>query len=401
MLKTPRRTVTLRDVAALAGIDKATASRALSGKGYMSPQTRDAALKAAQELGFQPDVHAQRLANGRNHNIIALFPAGDMGVSTQQAWFIEHRLDELGFEVEIHSTPRWVSHFEDKQVALVNKVRRQRPGAILFESQLSARALDELRLFIEEGGIVVNYGSLVELSCDQVLFDMKARAYQAARHLLELGHREIGFCFHGPIDNNAPEMIGFLRALEEFDVVLNEQWLFCGGNYEEGGARLAKAFLSWSKRPTALCIINDVSASVLLNVLFQRGLSVPKDVSVVGFDDVLAARYALVPLSTVTYPLEESGTRIVEFTQSRFKGYDGLPRQHTVESELIIRSSSAPPTRKSSPAGRAKTKLFTSPLWRRLRTPQLDFGSRKCLRLRLGNHYESASVSWKKSVYAY
>ena len=199
MPNTTRKSVTLREVAALAGIDKATASRALNGKGYVSPQTRDAALKAAQALGFEPDLYAQRLAEGRSHQVIGLLPSNDLGVLTQQAYFIEHRLDELDFEVQTHNVPRWVSHFEERQIALVNKVRRQRPGAIIVGSSFVPGVLPELRLFRDEGGIVVSYGAEIDLECDQVPFDDGHRAYIATRHLLELGHREIGFCFHGPV----------------------------------------------------------------------------------------------------------------------------------------------------------------------------------------------------------
>src|SRR4051812_26583517 len=127
MIENTRKTVTLRDVAALAGIDKATASRALSGKGYISQKTRDAALKAARELDFQPDLHAQNLAHGRSHNVIGLLPVNDLGVLTEQAFFITHRLDELGYEVQMHNVPQWVAHVEERQITLVNKVRRQRP----------------------------------------------------------------------------------------------------------------------------------------------------------------------------------------------------------------------------------------------------------------------------------
>jgi DNA-binding LacI/PurR family transcriptional regulator len=342
MQKSTRKSVTLRDVAALAGIDKATASRALSGKGYMSQQTREAALKAAKELGFQPDLHAQNLAHGRSKNIIGMFPSNDLGVSTQQAWFVEHRLDELGFEVQIHNTPRWVNHYEGRQANLVNKVRRQRPGAIIFESFLASEALNELRLFVEEGGIVVGYGSEVDLLCDQVLFAVEHRAYLAARHLLELGHLDIGFCSHGPIDLESTELMGFIRALKEYGVQPQEKWIFKGGKYEEGGARLAEAFLAWSEKPTALCIVNDVSASTFVTTLARHGFNVPRDVSVVGFDDAPAARYALTPLTSANYPLEVIGRRIVEFTHSRLQGYTGPPRQEIVHSELVVRSSTAP-----------------------------------------------------------
>jgi len=203
MLKTTRKTVTLRDVAALAGIDKATASRALNGKGYMSVETREAAVKAAQQLGYQPDLHAQRLAEGRNHKVIGLLPPNDLGVLTQQASFIEHRLDELEFEVQIHNVPLYVSHFEERQTALVNKVRRQRPGAMIVGSPFVPAVLPELRLFQEEGGVVVGYGTEIDIGCDQVPFDDFHRSYIATRHLLELGHREIGFCFHGRINQES------------------------------------------------------------------------------------------------------------------------------------------------------------------------------------------------------
>jgi len=350
MLNTTRKPVTLRDVAALAGIDKATASRALNGKGYVSPLTRDAALKAAQALGFEPNLYAQRLAEGRNHNVISLLPANDLGVLTQQASFIEHRLDEMDFEVQIYNVPRWVSHFDQRQIALVNKVRRQRPGAIIVGSSVVQGVLPELRLFIEEGGIVVGYGTEIGLECDQVPLDSGHRAYIAARHLLVLGHREIGFCFHGLVPQDAAERAGFSRALAEFGLPVQEKWLFAGGNYEEGGARLAEAFLAWPEKPTGLCIVNDVSASTFVTILSVNGLKVPDNVSVVGFDDAPAARYALVPLTTVSYPLETIGRQVVEFTRSRLNGYDGPPRKLPVQSELVIRRSSAPlsPTRRAT-----------------------------------------------------
>jgi DNA-binding LacI/PurR family transcriptional regulator len=187
MLNPTRKTVTLRDVAALAGIDKATVSRALNGKSNVSPKSREAALKAAAELGFQPDLYAKRLAEGRNNNVIALLPSYDLGVLTRQAYFIKHRLDELGFEVQNQNIPNYVSHFEEQQIALFNKVRRQRPGAMVVGSPFVPGVLPELQLFKEDGGIVVGYDRELDLECDQVPFDHTHRAYIATRHLLELG----------------------------------------------------------------------------------------------------------------------------------------------------------------------------------------------------------------------
>jgi DNA-binding LacI/PurR family transcriptional regulator len=336
------RAVTLRDVAALAGMDIATVSRALSGKGYVSKQKREAALKSAKELNFQPNLHARSLVQGRSHNVIALLPSNDLGVLTEQSFFIEHRLDELNYEVQIHSVPRFVSHFEDRQIALVNKVGRQRPGAIVTGSALVPKAVEELQFFMQEGGAVIGYGDKLDLECDQVIFDLKYRAYLATRHLLELGHREIGFCIHSPLYPDSVDIAGFSQAMKEFGAPINTDWIFGGGNYEEGGARLAQAYFSWAEKPTGLCIINDVSASAFVTAVVQNGVNVPDDLSVVGFDDAQAARYAFVPLTSASYPMDAITRNVVELTHSRLKGHDGPPRIIDVNSELVIRKSTTP-----------------------------------------------------------
>jgi LacI family transcriptional regulator len=175
-----------------------------------------------------------------------------------------------------------------------------------------------------------------------VPFDSQHRAYLATRHLLELGHREIGICLHNPVQQDSAELAGFSHAMAEFGAPVQNDWIFGGGNYEEGGARLASAFMSWPEKPTALCIVNDVSASAFVTALAQNGVRVPDDVSIVGFDDARAARYALVPLTSVNYPLETISYHVVEFTQSRLQGYEGPPRTVIVPSELVSRSSTAP-----------------------------------------------------------
>jgi LacI family transcriptional regulator len=342
MLQGSPNSVKLEDVAAHAGIAVATASRALNGKGRMSSATRETILKVAKELGYQPDRFAQRLVNGRSQNLITLFPPSDLGMATLQAYFIEHHLDALGFEVQAQNMPIWVNHHIDKQVAMFNRARRQRPGAIILGTTPASEALQELQAFIDEGGVIVSYWDKTDLECDQVVFDSEHRAYLATRHLLKLGHRELGFCIHGLDLQDSLELTGFTRAMDEFGARIQKEWLFVGGQYEEGGARLAEAFLHWPSKPTGLCIINDVSASAFVSAVSRNGFNVPDDVSVVGFDDARAARYAFVPLTTVRYPLEEIGLQVVEFTHSRLQGYNGPPRVVTVQSELITRCSTAP-----------------------------------------------------------
>lgn len=184
-----------------------------------------------------------------------------------------------------------------------------------------------------------------------------AASFLAARHLIELGHRDIGFCLHGSMMTPDENVNGFRRALEESGLAVRDEWIFEGGNYEEGGARLAHAFLSWSPRPTGICIINDVSASTFVTMLARQGLIVPRDVSVVGFDNAQAARYALVPLTSVSYPLEIIGKQIVEFVKTRLDGFKGAPRQVTLRADLVVRQSSEQPRRAQRPDLAARDSL--------------------------------------------
>jgi DNA-binding LacI/PurR family transcriptional regulator len=132
--------------------------------------------------------------------------------------------------------------------------------------------------------------------------------------------------------------------LSERNVDIREEWLWGNCPYEEAGARLAEQFLNLKDRPGAICIINDVVASTFVSQIHRAGLRVPHDVSVVGYDDTPAARYALVPLTTVSHPVEGVARPIVDMLLSRLnRSYDAAPRCVEVKGELIVRESTAAP----------------------------------------------------------
>ncbi|HEX8552257.1 MAG TPA: LacI family DNA-binding transcriptional regulator, partial [Abditibacteriaceae bacterium] len=329
-----------------AGVTTATVSFTLSGKRNASPKTKDAIFKAAHELGYVPNPHAQRLASGGCDKTIGLLWGIDLGVSTEQINFIHHRLDEAGFVGELHITPSYVSNTVHQQVQVVSTLCRQEPRAIIVRTfELEEPALMQLQRYAQEGGTVVCYGHRGSGFFDHVVFDKAKNVYQAARHLLDLGHRNIGFSLHAEeVNADDAGIIGFRRALAEANVPVREEWLWANCSYEEAGARLAETFLGLKERPTALCIINDIVASSFVNQLYRRGLRVPEDVSVVGYDDAPVARYALVPLTTISHPVGGIGRPILEMLFSRLNGsYSCAPRRIEVNGELIVRESTAPP----------------------------------------------------------
>ena len=162
--------------------------------------------------------------------------------------------------------------------------------------------------------------------------------YEAARHLLELGRRRIGFYTNGGLPGGS-RLTGFRRALAEFGAPLREQWLF-SGYHEDGGARTALAFLNLAERPTGLCMVNDYAATAFIGTAQRAGIRVPEDVSVVSHADMPIARHGATPLTTMTHPVEIIVRHVVELLASRLENrHADPPREIVVRGELVRRQS--------------------------------------------------------------
>lgn len=354
-LEVYKKRVTIGDVARAAGISKSTASRALNSKGSMTPQTRAAVCGIAQRMGFEANANAQRLANGHGDNTIGFFsPVLDLGVGTRKMQDIQRLLGERGYIVPIHAFGYRQPYAQINQARLLSDLRRQRPRALVCNNSNlrdpAARA--ELLRYCDEGGLAVCYDWPLDVPCDRVVFDREDATYQATRHLLELGHRRLGFFINatygaeGP-DGTEPHRAGFLRALREWEVEPREEWMFPSTMFmqaEKGGVELAAQFIALRERPTGMSIVSDAAALTFMGEVGRAGLRVPGDVSVVGHDNTVMARHGPCLLSSVSHPVLPIARRVVEMLDSRLSGrYDGAPRRNVLQGELIVRDSTAPP----------------------------------------------------------
>ena len=353
----PEKAMTLEDLASHVGVSRSLVSLAFTGKGRISPKTKERILAAARELDYQPNVHAQRLAGVRNQETIGLFSSGlDFGVTTHKIKIIQQELSERGFRVPLYAYGDFSPLEADQQAGLLGELRRQQPRAIVSATRgLTDDALQELGKFRDEGGIVVSYDYVTVMDCDQVIFDREDNNYQSAKHLLELGHRDIGLYMEGEQQQHTDmrgsglRVTGFLKAMREYGAPINPAWLFNGGRYEEGGLLLAAQFLSLDERPTAICIVNDRAASAFLHEVMRAGIDVPGELSVVCHDDQPVARCSAVPLTSTTQPVREIAQGVIEMLTSRFdETYQGKARQKVVRGSFIERASTAPPRAKTT-----------------------------------------------------
>lgn len=303
-------------------------------------------------MGYEANPLARGL-RGQNSQEIGLFTLDlDLGVGTRKLQMIQHELSVMGYTVPIYAYGyRYhyvVGEWAKQQAKLVRALCRQRPRAIICHAPgLQPEALAELQRFHEEGGVLVCdcYGLPLDIDCDQVIFDEADNTYQAARHLLELGHRAIGLFVVGQSEPSGPRLEGFARALAEFDLAPNPRWMLHSqkhGDCEDDGVDAAHQFLALTERPRAMCIVNDRVAVAFCSEVQNAGVSIPDQLSVVGHDDRPIARFGAVPLSSVSHPIERVAKSLIALLLKRIEEQNDEPAQHIwMRGELVQRQSSA------------------------------------------------------------
>jgi DNA-binding LacI/PurR family transcriptional regulator len=349
---------TIEDVASAMGISIATVSRAFTGNGRISPKTREAVLETARQMGFSANPFAQRLAGGSVERVVPICSLYlDLGISTLKLQAIQNGFRERHIDAPLHAYGNFDPYHPVGQTTMIEKLRRQQPPAIVVHpSGLTQATFDELRCYQKEGGIVVSYDEPCDLDCDKVLYDWKESYVQTLQHLKALGHTAIGWYHPGPTGHVAQidescralgEAEGsdswlphFQAAMEECELPLNMNWLWSGSGGEPAGAELAEIFVGLKERPTALCILNDNAVAGFIGRLWQLGLRVPEDVSVVGHDDLPMAAWFPVPITTVTGEVAQIAEAVVDLIMSRLDGkYQGPSREVILKGTVLQRQT--------------------------------------------------------------
>jgi LacI family transcriptional regulator len=329
--------VTLAHVARRAGVSLITASRAFSGGDLVAKATRDRILAAGAELGYTPNLLARGLVHNRTTTvgIVILELANPFFAPMVSA--IQTVSAKRGFLVVIGESGR----DEEGERRYIEQFLQLRIGGIIV-SPVTSR-LDHLWDARAGGTPVVVMARRWE-DGDYVATDDVKGGELAARHLLEREHRRIGIVQlwdpdHTPVQ---ARVLGFRQVLAAAGVTVHESWdLKVPGALIEHGVEAANRLLVLPERPTALFVTSDRKAIGVVHRLLARGVRVPEDVAVVGYDDIPYAACAQVPLTTVAVPKRPVGEMSAEILFDRIEGVAPVElRQILLPPELVVRASS-------------------------------------------------------------
>jgi LacI family transcriptional regulator len=329
---------TIYEVSKLAGVSLATVSRVMNNSGRVSDKTREKVLRAMRELDYEPNAIAQSLASNRSNCVGVL-------VSELHGPFYGAMLS--GIESELRQAGKFAifaaGHSdEQKEKEGIRFLGSRNCDALILHVEALPNSYflerrDEMLPFV----LLNRTGPGLEENC--ICLDNELGGYLATRSLLEFGHRRIGY-ISGPLSwGDAQDRIkGHKRALAEFRVKFEQDLLVEGDYTEFGGGRATKDLLDRGEDMTAIVCANDEMAAGALHVIRKRGLNVPDDISVVGFDNVSWARYLHPKLSTVNFPISEMSHVAARAVLSTVYGQDTGRIQHLFEPRFIQRGSSGP-----------------------------------------------------------
>ncbi len=334
--------VTIHDVAARAGVSIKTVSRVMNAEPNVRDAVRERVREAMHALDYIPNAGARRMANARSF-LIGLFfhPQLSSYITGIQLGAARRCRDR---DYLLAAEPLEIGN-PDIPAIIERTVRRAHlDGVILVPPQSNDVPLIELLERLEVPFVRISPGIEPERGAS-VFVDERRGGFEATRHLIALGHRDIGFVGGMATATRAARFRrdGFFSAMAEAGLPVCEQWVVEGEFTFASGQRCAEALLSNRRRPTAIVAASDAMAAGVLSAAIKRGLKLPHDLSVTGFDDVQAASIVTPSLTTIRQPLEQLGEVAADFLLGAQLTGKLEPVSRQLDIELIVRDSTAPP----------------------------------------------------------
>ncbi len=332
--------VTITDVSRRAGVSRSTVSRVVAGNGYVSETNRKAIEAAIVELGYRPNTLAQALRSNRSNVIGAVFVDVGTPYFANMTYGVQRAIRSAGKALMVSSG---YADQDEEARAVIELIDHSCDGIILYlERPMRADVAELLR---RSGIPVVSIGHKPgPVSRGQVMLDNFGGARAAMRHLLELGHRNIVH-LSGQADygDTIARRDGMVAALAEFGMDMGDLHIVGGEFHQNFGYSATLDLLDQQRVFTAIFAGDDDIAAGVLLALRERGVRVPEDVSVIGFDDAFHARHMWPPLTTVRQPMDTIGEAAARLLLELLARPDSGPLEAVIDTELVVRSSVAAP----------------------------------------------------------
>jgi LacI family transcriptional regulator len=330
----------MRAVAEEVGVSTATVSRALNSPDRVSPELRERVMAAAARLGYRPNQVARSLRTQRTRTLGVVIPTITNPYFADAVRAMQDVASAHGYTLLIANS----DHQPAKEDAALSTLRDHRVDGIILVSTSRAPAPPAgLKALLDSATpVVVVDRALPYLDASRVLVDTRGGARLAVQHLVQRGRRRIAF-IAGPsgVWTAEEKLMGYYEGLMAANLVGDEELIVPGEYTVEGGEASAIRLLALRPRPDAVLIANNLMTLGAYRVLLREGIVIPRDLAVVGFDDVAWTDVVRPTLTVVSQPTQELGREAIEVLLQRITQPDVPPRPHVrlLPTHLVVRES--------------------------------------------------------------
>ena len=329
--------VTIHDISKALGIDSSTVSRALNDSPRVSQKTKDKIFLKAKELGYQRNSLASNLRTNRTNTIGVIVPRISRHFFAQVIAGIEETAYEAGYNVVICQS----LESKDREVKLMETLLSNRVDGVLISISMQTTTYEHLKIFKDRGAPIVFYDRPCNFEdCTSVSIDDFDASFKATEHLILQGCKNIAH-FGGPqeIELYRDRKNGYRAALEKYGLEFREGYCFFSRLSEEDGIDSAKKVLEL-KAVDGIYSANDTSAISAIQFLKSKGINIPEDVAVVGFNNDPISEVIEPPLTTISQPNFELGKKASGILIEQIKEKKVGSEMVVLTSQLIVRNSS-------------------------------------------------------------
>jgi len=330
--------ITLEDIARLVGLSTSTVSRALNNKPDVHPRTREKVIRVAERLGYTPNSIARSLKYKKTKTIGVIIADISNPFFAAVVAGIEDEVRKKNYNIILCSSNE---EYEREEEAIMVLLRQRVDGLLITPTQRESKDILHIKSLTVPFVLIGRHFSSIETN--YVITDDVLGGFLATDHLLERGHRKILF-INAPLHiSSAKERLeGYKQALLKYGVEFDEKLVKIAPNAKMIDAyKIAKKVLSQKLDFTAVFTFSDFLAIGVIKALYENGLKVPRDIAIVGYDDIEFSSALEVPLTTVRQPKYELGKEATNILIEKIlKGKSNRVYKRVVKPELIIRSSS-------------------------------------------------------------
>lgn len=327
---------TIKDIARHAGVSTSTVSHVLNKTRFVSEEISVRVMAAVEELNYAPSALARSLKVKHTRTFGMLVTTSTNPFFGEVMKGVERRCYEKGYNLILCNT----EGDEERMLSNLDTLLQKRvDGLLLMSSEVEGMKFDLFGRHKPVPVVVMDWGPL-DFPSDKIQDNSHHGGYLATRHLIEQGHTQIG-CVTGPLDKLAAQqrLSGFAQAMEEAGLEINKNWIASGKFECEGGEKAFNEIYQRGTLPTALFVCNDMMAMGVINTAHKKGISVPDELSIVGYDDIKLSKYITPSLTTIHQPKHRLGQQAVDTLLDKIETKRESNRVIQLEPTLVVRDS--------------------------------------------------------------